>query len=143
MNADLRFEILTEKYIAEIAVLGWQLNPKLSTEQLEQYLKEMFLFPTYRCFGVFQNNKLVGISSGWITVRFYSGKQLEVDNVVIDSEIQSKGIGAKFFEYIEDWAKKNDCKNVELNAYVSNAKAHKFYFRNGYWIMGFHFVKGL
>ena len=141
MKEEVTFEILTVENIAEISVLGQQLNPKMTLEQVQNLLSEMFTLPTYRCFGLFLNKKLVGISSGWITVRFYSGKQLEVDNVIIDNSLQSKGLGKQFFEFIENWAKENSCETIELNTYVQNSKSHKFYFNLGYSILGFHFWK--
>ena len=141
MKEELTFEILTVENIAEISVLGQQLNPKMTLEQIQNLLKEMFTLSTYRCFGLFLNKKLVGISSGWITVRFYSGKQLEVDNVIIDNSLQSKGLGKQFFDFIENWAKENSCETIELNTYVQNSKSHKFYFNLGYSILGFHFWK--
>ena len=141
MKEEVTFEILTVENIAEISVLGKQLNPKMTLEQIQNLLNEMFTLPTYRCFGLFLNKKLVGISSGWITVRFYSGKQLEVDNVIIDNSLQSKGLGKQFFDFIENWAKENGCETIELNTYVQNSKSHKFYFNLGYSILGFHFWK--
>ncbi len=141
MKEELTFEILTVENIAEISVLGQQLNPKMTLEQIKNLLNEMFTLPTYRCFGLFLNKKLVGISSGWITVRFYSGKQLEVDNVIIDNSLQSNGFGKQFFDFIENWAKENSCETIELNTYVQNSKSHKFYFNLGYSILGFHFWK--
>ena len=141
MREELTFEILTVENIAEISVLGQQLNPKMTLEQIQNLLKEMFTLSTYRCFGLFLNKKLVGISSGWITVRFYSGKQLEVDNVTIENSLQSKGLGKQFFDFIENWAKENGCETIELNTYVQNSKSHKFYFNLGYSILGFHFWK--
>ena len=141
MKEELTFEILTVENIAEISVLGQQLNPKMTLEQIQNLLNEMFTLHTYRCFGLFLNKKLVGISSGWITVRFYSGKQLEVDNVIIDNSLQSNGFGKQFFDFIENWAKENSCETIELNTYVQNSKSHKFYFNLGYSILGFHFWK--
>lgn len=141
MKEELTFEILTEKNIAEISVLGQQINSKLTLEQIQKFLNEMFSLPTYKCFGLYLDKKLVGISSGWITVRFYSGRQLEVDNVVIDNSLQSKGLGKQFFDFIENWAKQNGCEAIELNTYVQNSKSHKFYFNLGYSILGFHFWK--
>ena len=102
---------------------------------------EMFKIENYRCFGIYENEKLLGVSSGWITVRLYSGKQLEVDNVIINPAIQSNGIGAKFIKLIEDWAKEKDCMTVELNTYTQNSRSHKFYLNQGYRILGFHFQK--
>lgn len=139
----LNFKLLNEDYISEIVKLGQQLNPNMQITELVKYQNEMFKYPTYQCFGLFLDNQLIGISSGWITVRYYSGKQLEVDNVIIDQRIQSKGYGKKFFEWIEEWALQNQCKSIELNTYVQNARSHKFYFNLGYSILGFHFCKKL
>jgi GNAT superfamily N-acetyltransferase len=141
MREELTFEILTEKDISEISVLGQQINPKLTLEQIQEYLIEMFSLSTYKCFGLFLDKKLVGVSSGWVTVRFYSGRQLEVDNVVVDNSLQSKGLGKQFFDFIENWAKQNGCETIELNTYLQNSKSHKFYFNLGYSILGFHFWK--
>jgi len=143
MKENLTFKLLTEESIHEITVLGKQLNPKLTLEEIRNYLKEMFEFSNYYCFGIFLEENLIGVSSGWVTVRLYSGKQLEVDNVIIDNDIQSKGYGSVFFEFIEDWAKENGCKTIELNTYVKNSKSHKFYYNMGYSILGFHFWKGI
>jgi GNAT superfamily N-acetyltransferase len=141
MKEEIYFKILSAKNIAEIALLGQQLNSKLTIQEVEQYIEEMFTFSTYNCFGLYQKEKLIGISSGWITIRLYSGKQLEIDNVIIDGSLQSKGLGKIFLSYIEDWATKNDCKTIELNTYVQNSKSHKFYFNSGFSILGFHFWK--
>ena len=91
------------------------MNPKLTLKGVEEYQKEMFQFPTYNCFEVFVEDKLIGISSGWITVRLYSGKQLGVDNIIIDNSVQSKAFGKKFFEFIEvvgkeKWMQNNGIK---------------------------------
>lgn len=143
MSDTIDYKILSKNDIEDIARLGQQLNPNLTLEQIKNYLLQMFDLETYNCFGIFLNGKLVGISSAWSTVRLYSGKQLEVDNVVIDSSQQSKGLGKLFFEFIEDWAKKNEYKTIELNTYVQNSKSHKFYYNLGYSILGFHFWKNI
>jgi GNAT superfamily N-acetyltransferase len=141
--SDLKFEILSEKYLSEIVNLGQKLNPEKTIQELKILQKEMFQLPAYKCFGLFLEGKLIGISSGWITVRLYSGKQLEVDNVIIDNDIQSKGYGKHFFKFIEEWGKENKCKSIELNTYVQNSRSHKFYYNLGFSILGFHFWKSI
>jgi len=143
MMSDLVFKELNKADIAEIAALGLLLNPAYSKNELWAYLEEMFSFNSYRCFGLFLNEELIAMSSGWITVRFYCGRQLEVDNVVVKPELQSQGIGATFFTFIEDWAKENNCRSLELNTYVQNTRSHKFYFNQGHSIIGYHFQKKL
>ncbi len=129
--------------LEEIVTLTQHLNPEKSSKILEHRQTEMFAFNNYVCLGAFVNEQLIGVSSGWITVRLYSGKQLEVDNVIIDPSQQSSGLGAQFLELMEDWARENDCETVELNTYVQNGRSHKFYFKQGYEILGFHFQKNI
>ena len=138
---NIQFEKLTVSNIKEIIPFGKLLNPDKLNEEIENSLQEMFQFNNYHCFGMYQNEKLVGISGAWITVRIYSGKQLEIDHFVIDNTIRSGGLGKLFVTHIEDWANKNGCKTIELNAYVQSDRAHKFYFQNGYKVLGFHFQK--
>ena len=124
--------------ITDLTVL---LNPDKPRELLESRQKEMFKLDAYKCFGFFDGEKLVGLSSLWTTVKLYSGKQLELDNVIIDSRLQSKGYGKIFFDLVETWAKDNDYETIELNTYVQNHRSHKFYFNLGFSIKGYHFQK--
>jgi GNAT superfamily N-acetyltransferase len=142
-NHTYEFRIMTAADSDAIVPLANQLRPTMPPEMVRGYLAEMFDFPTYYCFGLWQNEKLIAMSNGWITVRFYSGKQLEVDNVVVDPELRSQGVGKHFFTHIQKWAVENGCNTIELNTYVQNSKSHKFYFNEGYAILGFHFQKVL
>lgn len=138
---DLEFKLLSIKNIASITDLGKELNPKLSVKEIKDSFTEMFTFDNYRCFGLLKEDLIIGISSGWITHKLYSGRQLEVDNVIITSTIQSKGYGKTFFQKIEEWASINDCNTIELNSYITNSRSHKFYFNLEYTIIGYHFYK--
>jgi len=137
----ISFRELSPVDIDAIVVLGKKLNPNRSIEELTDFLKEMFGLNTYHCFGLYRGEKLVGISSGWITIRFYSGKQIEIDNVIIDDDTRSAGLGKQFLTMIEAWAKERSCITIELNTYVQNGRSHKFYFNSGYAIAGYHFQK--
>lgn len=110
-------KILSQDDLEQIVRLTKQLNPDMSISKLENRQTKMFKFDTYRCFGFFKNDKLIGVSSGWITIRLYSDEQLEIDNVIIDNSFQSKGYGKLFMSEIELWAKKNNCKTIELNTH--------------------------
>ena len=143
MNNTISFKLLKKEDIKDMLVLISQMHPELTSNEIESLQTEMFTHSNYRCFGLFYDQQLIGISSCWISVRFYSGKQLEVVNVIIDNNLQSKGYGKLFFNYIEEWANQHECKSVELNTYVHNSRSHKFYFNSGYSIYGYHFVKPL
>ncbi len=140
---ELSLKTLNEDSLDQIVQLTKLLNPNMAIAELKTRLTKMFSFDNYTCFGLFEDDQLIGISSGWITVRLYSNKQLELDNVIIDEGIQSKGYGKVFIQKIEAWAKANDCQTVELKTYVENGRSHKFYFNQGFHILGFHFQKSI
>ncbi len=127
--------------IDQITELTQVLNPNKSSALLKQRQRAMFDFENYYCFGLYEAEKLIGVASGWLTVRLYSGKQLEVDNVIVQPSGQ--GCGTYFLQQIEQWAEAEACCTVELNTYVENRRSHKFYFKEGYKILGFHFQKKL
>ncbi|WP_299463586.1 GNAT family N-acetyltransferase [uncultured Microscilla sp.] len=128
-------------HFAKVKDLLMQLNPNKQATYIEETLKKMVMLDNYTCFGLYQAGELLGISSGWTTVRIYCGKHLELDNVIVDNRLQSKGLGKQFFSKIEDWALQNGYDAVGLTTYLSNARSHKFYFNQGYNILGFHFQK--
>lgn len=136
-------QLLTINDIDQIIPLTLQLNKEYTENQLRDYLTEMFKFDNYVCFGLWEEEQLIGLSSGWITVKLYSGKQVEVDNFIIDESYQKKGHGKLLLDSIEDWAYENDFNNVELNAYVFNHVAHKFYVKSDYKVIGYHYQKKL
>ena len=140
-HQQLEFQVMTAADSDAIVPLANKLHPHLDAESIRASLAEMFTYPTYYCFGLWQDGKLIAMSNGWITVRIYSGKQLEVDNVIVDPDLRSKGVGKYFFACIQDWAVQHQCKTIELNTFVQNNKSHKFYFNEGYAILGFHFQK--
>ena len=95
----------------------------------------------YRMAGAFAAKKCVGISGFWISTKIYSGKYVELDNVVIDKNYRSQGIGKQLCDWIVVEAKKLGCTTAMLDAYSENSSGHKFYFREGYILRGFHFIK--
>jgi GNAT superfamily N-acetyltransferase len=127
----------------KILLLLKQLNPDRNTKYLNDTLVAMVKQPNYTCFALFNNKELIGIAGGWTTLRIYSGKHLELDNVIIDGAIQSKGFGKWFISNIEKWATAQAYKFVGLNTYTQNSRSHKFYYNQGFKVLGFHFQKEL
>ncbi|NQW36061.1 MAG: GNAT family N-acetyltransferase [Flavobacteriales bacterium] len=118
------------------------LNENTDKEILELRLEEM-KNNSYYCVGVFDNEKLIGICGFWLLVKYYVGKHIEPDNVVILPEYRNQNIGNKMMEFVYEYAKNNGCIASELNCYVANNSGIKFWLNQGYKILGFHFQKKL
>jgi len=137
------FTTLSPKDILRMLPLAGILNPETEPIVLEARLHELFDYQNYRCFGWEEDGKLVAMCGAWTLTKLYSGKQLEIDNFAVADDWQSKGIGAKLMKELEAKCEGEGFHSIELNAYVNNSAGHKFYFRSGYSIVGFHFIKKL
>ena len=68
-----------------------------------------------------------------------SGRVLYVDDLVTNENQRSAGHGAALLTWLQDWASADDCEFLELDSGVHRAGAHRFYFRHGLSIIGYHF----
>jgi GNAT superfamily N-acetyltransferase len=137
------FKIIDKENINSVIPLVKKLNrDKLSEEVLEQRFSEM-ITQNYECAGVFDGDRLIGVSGLWFCTRHYAGRSVEVDHVIIEEAYRGKGLGQEFFNWIYDYALKKGCETAELNTYVGNAPSHKFYYNEDFRILGFHFLKKL
>lgn len=120
-----------------------QMEYGIPRDVLEKHQADMFTNDNYKCFGLKEEETVVAVSSAWLSTKHYSGRQIEVDNVVVDKETRSEGLGGTFLQLIEDWARDKGILSLELNTDVANIRSHKFYFDNGYHIVGYHYQKSL
>jgi len=68
-----------------------------------------------------------------------TGRMLEVDDLVTSDSARSKGYGKQLLNWCYDFARENGCSVVELDSAVHRADAHRFYFRERMYVLGFHF----
>ena len=68
-----------------------------------------------------------------------TGRMLEVDDLVSAESARSKGYGKQLLNWCYDLARSEGCSVVELDSAVHRADAHRFYFRERMYILGFHF----
>ena len=120
-----------------------QLNPRLDKAQFEQRMAALMQHKNYHLLGVFMGDTCVAISGYWIGVKLYCGTYLEPDNVVVDRNHRSAGIGEFLQKELEKIAAENHCEAMMLDAYLENTRGHSFYERHGYVRKGYHFVKKL
>ncbi|RPD39411.1 GNAT family N-acetyltransferase [Chitinophaga barathri] len=139
MQYDLKELISYEEMKAQYFLLQ-QLNPKLQQNDYETMLPDM-IRNGYRQVVVLENGAVTGMSGFWINTKLYCGKYIEMDNVVTDAAHRNKGIGKILCDWITQKGRAEGCKHILLDAYVINRDAHRFYFREGFFIEGFHMNK--
>ncbi len=142
MNESIIVRLIPTDQLPAILPLVKMLNPDINEAVLARRLEQM-PGQGYQCAGAYLEEQLVGICGLWIATRFYCGKYLEPDNVVIHPDFRSLGVGQTLMAWVYDYARAQNCEVVELNSYVGSPRAHKFYFGEGFQILGFHFQKKL
>ena len=97
----------------------------------------------YECAVIMEGNEVVGITGLWFCTRHYSGKSVELDHVYIKPQHRNKGLGKLFMNWIKTYCREKGYETMELNTYVQNHPSHKFYYNEGFQILGYHFLKKL
>ena len=135
------FKILDKKDINSLIPLVQELNAnKVPDSVLESRFAEM-ISQNYECAVVYDEDTLIGVCGLWYCTRHYSGKSVELDHVFIKDKYRNKGLGKQFMDWIDRYVKLKGCESVELNTYVQNYLSHKFYYNQGFEILGYHFFK--
>ncbi|MDY2587004.1 GNAT family N-acetyltransferase [Winogradskyella aquimaris] len=141
MNYD--FKILHNSKLEAIVSLVYELNDgKISRAVLLSRLNEM-KNQNYECAVIMEGNEVVGITGLWFCTRHYSGKSVELDHVYIKPQHRNKGLGKLFMNWIKTYCREKGYETLELNTYVQNYPSHKFYYNEGFQILGYHFLKKL
>ncbi|MFW0777645.1 MAG: GNAT family N-acetyltransferase [Rickettsiales bacterium] len=135
-------ELETKSQFESIYPLIAQINPDMTKKEFKQLLKEM-LEQNYRCIAAYKGKKLVGICGMWCGTRFWCGRFIDVDNVVVDKSVRGQGVGALMMKWVEKEAKKQKANHVGADSYTKDGAAHRFYFRERFTILGYHFVRKL
>ena len=139
---DLSIDWIPNKELSSIADLLASLNEGKSSEDMYPIIAELQKL-NYRCLGVKIDGKLVGICGVWPLYKHYVGKHIEVDNVTIDQSYRNRKIGESMIAFVEEWAISEGFRAIELNAYVKNEAAHRFWGKVGFKNLGFHMRREL
>lgn len=137
------FKIIDIAEINSIIPLVQKLTShKFPDDLLKHRFSEMIL-QNYECAVIYDGKKLVGVSGLWFCTRHYAGKSVELDHVYIEEDYRNRGLGKQFLHWINDYVKQKGVQTMELNTYVQNYPSHKFYYNEGFQILGYHFLKKL
>lgn len=136
----ITFNFIPEEDIYSIIPFLHMLHENIHEALLKERLNEMIKY-NYKCIGIFDDKRLIGICGIWIHVKYYVGKHIEPGNVIILPEYRNKKIGKNLMQYIEEYAKNIGCIASELNCYIQNGEGNKFWEQEGYKAIGYHFQK--
>lgn len=138
----MEIELIKKENILSIIPLLKILNTNISEDTLKERLAEM-VSQGYECVGVYENKMLIGICGLWILTKYYVGKYIEPDNMVFLPKYRSMGLGKKLMAWVYDYGKSQGCIASELNCYFPNEPGQKFWEREGYKAIAYHYQKSI
>ena len=88
-------------------------------------------------------DRCVGIAGWRIADTTHVIRQLYVDDLVVDAECRSTGVGAALLRHLESLARVAGCRVITLDSGHQRTDAHRFYRREGCEDRSAHFAKDL
>ena len=117
-----------------------QLRPHLRREDYLATVRRMMTAERYRLAAVVEGGAVRAVAGYRTMEMLYSGPILYVDDLVTDDRARSGGNGKRLLDWLKGEARVLGCVQVHLDSGVWRAQAHRFYFREGLTILGFHFA---
>jgi ribosomal protein S18 acetylase RimI-like enzyme len=136
-------ELNRKEEMAAAFSLIQQVRKEINFETYVSNIEEMMRLNNFKMIAAFNGEKIVGVAGYWISLMLYCGRYVQVSNFAVDENSRGLGIGKKILSAIDEIAKKQKCEKVVLDSYVENKKSHSLFFREGFYIRGFHFMKEL
>lgn len=72
-----------------------------------------------------------------------TGKYLEIEDLVTKKGERSKNYGGKLFDWIAEYARRQNCTHLKLVSAVQRFGAHKFYLNKGMILQAHYFSREL
>lgn len=117
--------------LKEAYLLIRQLRTHLAEKDFLEILKTAEQESSYELLGAYKEEKLLGLMGYRVLSDFVHGRHIYIDDLVIDADHRSQGLGAIFLKKAQDIAKENGCSGLRLCTGMDNPKAQIFYERNG------------
>jgi GNAT superfamily N-acetyltransferase len=138
----MNIELINSEEMDSIIPFLQMSNPSIEKETLRLRVSEM-IGQGYQCVGAFEENNLIAICGLWIITKYYIGKHIEPDNMIVLPEHRSKGLGKKIMQWVYEYGASQGCVASELNCYLPNTKGQLFWTNEGYEVIAYHYQKPL
>jgi GNAT superfamily N-acetyltransferase len=116
-----------------MADMARQLGYECTGEEVRKRLKDMQDANQY---AVFVAELPGGQIGGWIGAFLFRSIEtascVEINGLVVDESIRSRGIGKVLLSAAEEWARSISFDVISVHSNVTRDRAHRFYLRNGY-----------
>ena len=132
----------TDAEIARCFSVMAELRPHLKPSEFVGRVREMQA-QAYQLAYIEAQGEVVAVAGYRITSNLHMGRHLYVDDLVVRQDARSQGHGAGMITWLLDQARAAGCLYFDLDSGTQRARAHRFYFANGFTIASYHFAEPL
>ncbi|NLG90062.1 MAG: GNAT family N-acetyltransferase [Clostridiaceae bacterium] len=117
----------------------------LPVEQAETIFRKMAAYPDYKVYIAVSDNEVVGTFALAVmdNLAHMGSPSGLIEDVVVKTDRQGKGIGKQMMKYAVEYCKKCGCYKVVLSSNLKREKAHRFYESLGFIKHGYSFLTEL
>jgi N-acetylglutamate synthase-like GNAT family acetyltransferase len=116
-----------------ITELSGQLGYPTTTREMAGRLKMALREENGACFlAETKEHGVVGWAHVSVTPLLEVERRAELNGLVVDEKIRSRGAGWSLLQAAEEWARKKGCKGISVRSNVLRERAHGFYEGHGY-----------
>lgn len=130
----------TDEDIARCYPAMAALRPHVRQEDFVALVRGLFE-EGYRLAYLAPDDEVVAVAGYRVCTNLHLGRNLYVDDLSTLESDRSRGYGRRLLAWLEREAERLGCTCVRLDSGVQRERAHRFYFREGYAIAAYHFLK--
>jgi GNAT superfamily N-acetyltransferase len=127
------------KWLSAAESVHRQLRPHIPADYADK-MRCVFRDGGEMCVAV-RADRVVGVAVFREFENTHIGRRFYVDDLVTDESERSTGAGRALIEYLEKVARERGCPGLDLESGTHRTRAHRFYFREGFFITAFSFRK--
>lgn len=132
-------EVLEPQWLSRAEPVHRQLRPQLPADYPEK-MRQVFHDGGEMCVAVL-GERVIGVAVFREFENTHVGRRFYIDDLVTDESERSTGAGRTLITYLENAARDRGCPGMDLESGTHRNRAHRFYFREGFFITAFSFRK--
>ena len=116
-----------------------QLRPNVPLDSYVATVRRMRQTDGYQLAALYDEETVRAVAGYRLMEMLHRGKIMYVDDLNTDEQYRSKGYGKVLMDWLKTEAKTQGCGQLHLDSGVQREHTHRFYFREGLTINGYHF----
>lgn len=131
--------VMEPEWLAAAEAVHRQLRPQLPAGYAAK-MQRVIRDGGEMCVAV-KGEKVVGVAVYREFENTHAGRRFYVDDLVTAESERSCGVGRALMTYLQQVARERGCPGLDLESGTQRTRAHRFYFREGFFITSFSFRK--